>query len=90
MARRLLLSFVCNGEIIDNIFPQIITKEVFQLVQEKKTKNKYGTHRADITYLLKDKLFCGYCGNTMNADTGTARSGTVLRYYKCSYKKKTD
>ena len=32
-------SFECNGEIVDNIFPPIITKEIFLQVQEKKYKN---------------------------------------------------
>jgi len=82
-------SFECNGEIVDNIFPAIISKETFLTVQEKKYKNKYGTHNADVTYILKNKLFCGYCGKTMSADAGTARSGDVFRYYKCSRKKNT-
>ena len=82
-------SFECNGEIVDNIFPEIISKETFLIVQERKRQNRYGTHRADIIYLLKNKLFCAYCGKPMSADAGTARSGEVLRYYKCSRKRTT-
>ena len=82
-------SFECNGEIIDNIFPQIIDDETFKLVQEKKASNRYGTHKEDVVYLLKGKLFCGHCKKTMNAETGTARNGDILRYYKCYRKKKT-
>ena len=81
--------FECNGEIIDNIFPQIIDLETFRLVQEKKASNRYGKHKEGIVYLLKNKLYCGYCNKTMSAETGTARNGEVLRYYKCYGKKKT-
>ena len=81
--------FECNGEIIDNIFPQIIDPETFRLVQEKKSSNRYGKHKEGIVYLLKNKLYCGYCNKIMSAETGTARNGEVLRYYKCYGKKKT-
>ena len=83
-------SFECNDEIIDNIFPQIIDPETFKLVQEKKAANRYGKHKENVVYLLKNKLFCGHCKKTMNAETGTARNGDVLRYYKCYRKKKTN
>ena len=82
-------SFECNGERVDNIFPPIITRETFLLVQEKKNKNKYGSHNPEIVYLLKSKLFCGYCGKSMSAETGSSRAGDTLRYYKCYRRKKT-
>ena len=39
-------------------------------------------------YILSGKLFCGYCGYPMVAETGTSKTGAVHRYYKCSGKKK--
>ncbi|MBO5837371.1 MAG: zinc ribbon domain-containing protein [Oscillospiraceae bacterium] len=35
-------------------------------------------------YLLTTKLFCGKCGVYMTGESGTARNGTVHRYYKCN------
>ena len=28
-------------------------------------------------------MFCGYCGNTITAETGTSHNGRVYHYYKC-------
>ena len=71
--------------------PAIVTKELFDSVQEKLEKNKKAParHKAEDDYLLTAKLFCGYCGAYMCGEAGTARNGTVYHYYKCvSVKKK--
>ena len=39
-------------------------------------------------YLLSGKLFCGYCGSLMTAETGTSKTGKVHRYYKCFNRKR--
>jgi len=47
--------------------PAIITKEQFEIAQERlKTNNKVLPKRRVSTYLLKGKLFCGKCGALMN------------------------
>lgn len=33
------------------------------------------------------KLTCGYCGKPVNSDSGTSKSGAIMRYYKCSGKR---
>ena len=41
-----------------------------------------------MNYLLSCKMFCGYCGSMINAETGTGKLGKVYRYYKCGDKKR--
>ena len=75
-----------NGEVFTNIYPPIISEELFEFVKNKIENNKYGKHKPDVVYLLKNKLKCGYCGNIVKSESGTARSGKVFRYYKCTKK----
>ena len=79
-----------RGMTYDNIFPAIVSKEVFDTVQKRILANKYGKHVPDIDYLLKGRVFCGYCGKPLHSATGTSANGTIWRYYKCgSIKKRT-
>ena len=68
-----------------NGIPPIISKELFDRVQEKMAKNKKAParHKAEDDYLLTTKLFCGKCGAYMVGECGTSRTGQVHRYYKC-------
>lgn len=70
-----------------NIYPKIISDELFETVRSKIESNKYGKHKPDVVYLLKNKLKCGYCDHTVNSDAGTSKSGKINRYYKCSGKR---
>ncbi len=80
-----------NGEEFDNIYPQIVPNEVFEIVQKKVRCNKYGKRSNDIVYLLKDKVKCGYCGKSIIGENGTARNGERKFYYTCcGHKKKTN
>ena len=38
-------------------------------------------------YLLRNKLKCGYCGQSVNAECGTSQNGEKKYYYKCLGKK---
>ena len=53
------------------------------------SKKQRGSHyrRRDV-FLLANKAFCGYCGNTITSESGTSPSGTIRHYYKCSTKKR--
>jgi DNA invertase Pin-like site-specific DNA recombinase len=79
--------YVFNDEVFTDIYPQIISKELFETVRNKIENNKYGKHKPFIIYLLKNKLKCGYCGHTVNSDAGTSKSGKINRYYKCTGKR---
>lgn len=78
-----------KGQIFRNIYPPIINEDIFYTVLKKIENNKYGKHKPDVCYLLKEKLKCGYCGNNVSSDSGTSKNGSVMRYYKCNTKKKS-
>ncbi len=71
-----------KDEIFTNIYPAIIPKPLFDSIQQKIDANKYGKH-VSVFYLLKGKMYCGYCGQPMTSESGTTKSGKVKRYYKC-------
>ena len=77
-----------DGEVFANIYPQIVPVDLFERVQSKISDNAYGRRSPDTVYLLKNKIKCGYCGNTICAETGTSKNGIVMRYYKCLSRKK--
>ncbi len=77
-----------KGQTFNNIYPQIISVELFETVKAKIESNKYGKHKPDVCYLLKNKLKCGYCGMPVSSDSGTSKNGSIIRYYKCNSKKR--
>ena len=76
-----------NGEVFDNIYHQIVPQETFDIIRKKVNCNKYGKRSDKITYLLKDKIKCGYCGKSIVGDNGTSRQGEIKYYYKCRGRK---
>ena len=78
--------YTCNGEIVDNIYPQIIGEDLFEVTKAKKLACQLGSTSKDTNYLLKGKLYCGYCGKLINADCSVKKNKTY-RYYTCSGKK---
>lgn len=77
-----------GDEIVDNMYPAIIDKELFESVRKIVDANKFGKRSVMTVYLLRNKLTCGYCGRPISAETGTARGGEVIHYYKCLGRKK--
>ena len=77
-----------NGEVFTDIYPQIVSVDLFNSVKSKITDNAYGRRSPDTIYLLKNKITCGYCGRAICAETGTSKNGKVKRYYKCLGRKK--
>ena len=82
--------FVKNRHYLNFVLNKIYfnDKELFDLVQKRIKSNKYGCKSLREKYLLRGKLYCGYCGSTITAETGTSRPGIVVSYYKCYGKKK--
>ena len=72
-----------NGEVFTNIYPQIVPIDIYKIVRQKCELNKYGKRSVEVVYLLRNKIKCGYCGSTINAECGTAKNGKKVRYYKC-------
>lgn len=77
-----------GDEVIENMFPRIVSAETYQLVRAKVKKNEFGKRSIKTVYLLRGKVKCGYCGMPISAETGTTRQGVVIHYYKCLGKKK--
>lgn len=75
-----------GDQVFDNIYPPIVNEQVFDICRAKAQSNKNGKH-TDVHYLLRNKVHCGYCGRTVSSDSGTSRTGKVVRYYKCSGRK---
>jgi hypothetical protein len=75
---------------IEGGVPAIISKEVFDRVQKRLQLNRQapGRGKAQVRYLLSQKLFCGHCGSVMTGDCGTSQSGETYHYYTCSNRKR--
>lgn len=89
--RRYMGEYVYRDIVVSDGIPAIVSKDLFERVQQKLAKNKKAParHKAEDDYLLTTKLFCGYCGAYLCGESGTSRSGRVHHYYKCvSVKKK--
>ena len=63
---------------------------LFNKVQEKLAKNKKAParHKAEESYLLTIKLYCGKCGALMFGESGVSHTGKMYTYYKCAAAKK--
>ena len=63
---------------------------LFNKVQEKLAKNKKAParHKAEESYLLTPKLYCGKCGALMFGESGVSHTGRMYTYYKCAAAKK--
>ena len=76
-----------NGEVFDNIYPQIVPTEIFEKVRKKVNENRYGKKSLKVDFLLRHKIKCGYCGYSVMSDSGTAYNGEKKYYYKCRGRK---
>ena len=70
-----------------NTFPRIIPQHLFDAVRLICENNKIGSTSKEDPFLLRGKLYCGYCGKRMAGDSGTSGAGHVIRYYTCSGRK---
>ena len=79
-----------DNTVYTNIFPAIISEQLFDEVNEKLkiSKRTSAHHKTEVNYLLSGKLICGKCGSLMTGDSGKGKLGTIYNYYKCFTKKK--
>ena len=77
-----------RDEVFENMYPQIVTPKIFEIVREKVKVNQYGKRSLDVVYLLRNKMKCGYCGQSINAECGTSKNGKRKHYYKCFGRKR--
>ena len=77
-----------GNEIFENMYPKIVSADVYDIVRDKTKANKYGKRSTEVIYLLRHKLTCGYCGEPISAECGTSETGQKRRYYKCLGRKR--
>lgn len=71
--------------VIPDGIPQIVSKELFDDVQEKlKRKQRNSNPDMKNKYILSSKLRCGKCNSLMCGESGTSKTGKIYNYYKCS------
>lgn len=71
--------------VIPDGIPQIVSKELFDDVQEKlKRKQRNSNPGMKNKYILSSKLRCGKCNSLMCGESGTSKTGKIYNYYKCS------
>ena len=73
-----------KGTVNDNIYPQIVSKEIFDQAQAKGRVNKERsqTYKARASYLLSGKLICGECKRSMTGTVANGHGGK-FHYYQC-------
>ncbi len=83
--RRYIGEYIYSNTVIPNGIPAIISRELFDDVQEILVKNKKAPakHKAEDDYLLTTKLYCGKCMSFMVGESGTSKTGLRYSYYKC-------
>lgn len=67
----------------DKLYPPIVPIDVYEVVKKRLYENNVGKHIPDVSYLLRGKLDCGYCGKRLASTGGMDRYGKQRRYYKC-------
>ena len=53
-----------HGKVYTNTYPAIVPTETFEKVRQRIEINRIGQVSRDTVFLLKGKVFCGYCGKT--------------------------
>ena len=78
-----------QGVVYYNIFPQIISDELWYAVSLITEDNKLAPCRKKETngYILSGKLYCGECKGKMRGESGTSQAGATHYYYLCSNKR---
>ena len=85
--RRYLGEYRFQDTVAENVFPVLVSPEVFERCQKRLAINqKKPAHFKKVKdkYLLTGKIFCGYCGGHMSGVSGTSSVGVTHRYYHCN------
>ena len=72
-----------DNQVYTNIYPQIISNDLFDRVRKKTEENRIGSKSSQSVYLFRNKLRCGYCGMPISSDTARNNYNTQFQYYKC-------
>ena len=76
-----------GDEVFDNIYPVIVAPEIYEKVRRRVESRRYGKKSREANYRLRGKMKCGYCGESIIGESGTAHDGSRRYYYKCRGRK---
>lgn len=81
---------IYNGQVIEGCATPLVTREVFDKVQERleKVAHAPAASKAKIPYLLQGKICCGICGAPMFGESGKSHTGAIHSYYSCYTRKR--
>lgn len=79
--------YYIHDELFENVYPRIISDELFEKVRVLMARNRYGKRSVRQIYILRGRLFCGYCGMRINGESGRSHTGKAVYYYKCRGRK---
>lgn len=79
--------YMLRDEVVDNMYPPIVSQELFNKVRAKVHTNHHGKRSTAVVYLLRNKMKCGLCGESIIAECGTSKMGDRRYYYKCHGRK---
>ena len=80
----------CATEVGKDKVPRLIDDDTFEKAQKKRERHKHrgGSFKADISYALSGRVFCGECGNILFGESGTSNTGKLHSYYTCKGKRR--
>ena len=80
-----------QGTIYDNIFPQIISDQLWERCEAIYNENRQSPSRKKdkFDYILSEKMICGVCKRKRHGICSTGRHGGHFGYYSCKPKKAT-
>lgn len=85
--RRYLGEYRFRDTVVENVFPILVSQEVFDKCQKRLEFNhKKPAHFKSVKekYLLTGKIYCGHCGDHMCGVSGSGKAGVKYRYYHCN------
>lgn len=79
-----------DGVWYDNIFPALVSQDIWDKIAVIKDENKLAPSRKKdgYGYILSGKLICGKCKRRMMGMSGTSQSGAAYYYYICREKRR--
>lgn len=80
-------TYIHGGIEIKNAYEPIVSKELFNKVQQR-FDSISPKHSGDVIYYFSNIIVCGVCGNSYTSDCGTSKNGSKYYYYKCKSRKR--
>lgn len=75
----------CEGARNENAMPALVSKELFNLCQKKRTKRKHKNFKlkGKEKYYPSGKVYCSFCGEQYLGESVTGHYGRFYTNYKC-------